>query len=552
MSRRIVVLLALAGVLSACGDDAEPVDGGPIGMPDASIDGGSSPLDAGLDAGSGEGDSGPDDEDGGLEPDAGFDLDAGFEDAGASDAGALDAGALDAGALDTGAPDGGPPPVDVVVNGSFELWDGALAVGWHGPASNIATDGVFPNTDDAHDGIRSARLINSSSTHRRFSTAPGTWLGGRYQCTYWVKGEGEIRNARFAHDDYSSYSSYTTLSSAAWREISYAFNLASTASDFELIFSVRSTSAAGLLLDDVRCARTPEPCDGVVCEEWQTCEAASGACITAADRCAVDAECPEHRSCELTTHTCELREGRCDISADCGDPGLLCETATRTCVPGDACSGVTCVEWRTCNPATVMCELTPGRCERHADCGPSAPVCDLGAHACVAAESPINVVPNGSFEAWEEVSFGSSTTTYLLPERWYGLQDSGPSIPETEIPAANVRQSSASPYDGAYAVQLVRTTIPAQRFTTERFTVQATRTYDCAYRVRGRGSIRHRTYCGGWGPNTTFVDIDSTEWQTQSFTMSGSSSSCVLVFYPSNTVAAAGHLELDGVVCTSR
>ena len=111
---------------------------------------------------------------------------------------------------------------------------------------------------------------------------------------------------------------------------------------------------------------------------------------------------------------------------------------------------------------------------------------------------------------------------------------------------------TAATHGGEAACQLVDTTAPADRFTTEPFAVTASATYACAYWVRGHGTYRQRAYCGGWGPDTDFAAIDSDQWQQVTFEMSGATSSCVIVFYASNTVADRDHLQLDDVVCIKK
>ena len=41
--------------------------------------------------------------------------------------------------------------------------------------------------------------------------------------TYWVKGSGEVRNAQFANDAYSSYSPYTIVDSKEWQKVEHIF-----------------------------------------------------------------------------------------------------------------------------------------------------------------------------------------------------------------------------------------------------------------------------------------------------------------------------------------
>ena len=438
---------------------------------------------------------------------------------------------------------------NVFAEGSFELWQDGLPVGWVGSATNLGADGIFEDTSAAHDGVRACALVNASDTHKRVSSAPQRFAAGRYTCTYWVRGAGEIRTARYT-GDYSSYTSYTTIDADGWREITYSFSLAADVPAFELVFSVRNTSAGRghLRIDDVSCTRELEPCDTITCESWQTCDDTLPGCRTAAGFCADDGACEDWQEC-ATDHRCTLAPGFCQGTSDCGGATPVCDPTSHTCVAGDPCAGVTCDTWEVCDPTDSSCDVAPGRCESLADCDQDLPTCDRATHTCLAVDAAVNVVPNGGFEVWSEWSLGGPTT-YLLPDYWYGLDDgAGAYFPETEIPPQSVVPYPADPHSGVNACQLIDTGAPAERFTTEPFTVAPGATYECAYWVRGHGDYRQRAYCGGWNPDTAFAAIDSDAWQQVRFDMSGSANWCVLIFYASSTVADRDHLQVDDVVC---
>jgi hypothetical protein len=443
--------------------------------------------------------------------------------------------------------DPGPVGENVLANGSFEAWADGLPVGWVGTVTNLSSDGIVEETSVAHDGVRSCRLSNTDDSHERFSTQPMAFEAGKYSCRFWVQGEGEIRNGRY-DEDYANYSSYTNVSGDAWEPIDYAFNLAADAEAFELIFSVRNTTEAGLVIDDVRCVRAEQACDAVVCEDWQVCEGPEGECVTAPGLCGDDSECAPWQVCGAD-HECALSPGACESTADCGGETPLCDLDTHLCVAGDPCADVDCEDWQVCEPSDGSCVTAEGRCVGLADCDQALPVCDLETHTCVATDDPVNVVPNGGFEAWSDVSFGGATT-FLLPDHWYGVCDGcTPYWPSTEIDAAKVMPYTTAPHGGDTALQLIEPTTPADRFVSEPFAVTPTATYACAYWVRGHGTYLQRGYCGGWNVDTDYQAIDSDEWQQVTFELGGSSSWCVLILYASNTDADRDHLQFDDVVC---
>ncbi|RKH90115.1 invertase recombinase-like protein [Corallococcus sp. AB045] len=553
-----VCLTSLLVLAVACGGDSNSPEAPDAGQsrPDAGVgvpDSGSEPTDAGSepsDAGSETPDSGTETPDSGTEtPDAGSETpDAGTE---TPDSGTEtpDAGTepTDAGSETPDA--GGPPDANVIDNGGFEEWPGALPALWSGSTTNIE-DVVQKVTSQAFEGVNAARLINTSSTHRRFSTAAKSMPAGRYSCTYQARGTGDVRNGFFG-TDFSSYSSYTSVDTRTWTQVSYNFNLANSVFDtFELIFSVRNTRGDHLLIDNVRCVRAPEPCDSVSCEAWARCDNATATCQPLSGRCDDSMDCSEWQACDAT-HTCVTAEDRCVRHADCaGTPETpVCDTASHLCIEGDPCAGVTCSNPATsCNPTTGVCELAEGACFTTYDCRGALPACDPATRRCVAAEHSANIIRNGGFENWSTRAIPYYGNNYV-PDYWYG-QDNGIADPGTEIKPSRLARYTSAVHGGSAALQFVVPIQIAERFTTEKFNVP-TGNYSCSYRVRGHGSIRHRSYSsGGWSPQTDFITVDSDEWQPVFFRFTGNVRDWRLFFYPSRSVADRDHLQVDDVVCT--
>ncbi|QSQ19143.1 invertase recombinase-like protein [Pyxidicoccus parkwayensis] len=510
-------------------------------------DAGNEAPDAGnqtSDAGNETPDAGNQTSDAGNEtPDAGNETpDAG---SGTSDAGS---GTSDAG---SGTPDAGQnPDVSVIDNWGFEEWPGALPSMWFGSKSNIDISGVQKVTTNAFEGLNAVRLTNSSSTHRRFTTLAKSMRAGRYSCTFQARGTGDVRNAFFS-DDYSTYSGYTSVDTTQWTRVAYNFNLANDVFDtFELIFSVRNTSGENLLIDDVRCARAAEPCDTVSCEAWERCENTTATCEPLSGRCNDATDCSEWQACDAT-HTCVVAENRCVRHADCaGTPATpVCDSSTHLCVAGDPCAGVTCSNSAmTCNPTTGVCELAEGACFTTYDCHGDLPACDPTTRRCVAASHPANIIRNGGFENWNTYSIPYYGDHYI-PDYWYGL-DNGVADPGTEIKPTRLVPYTIAVHGGSRALQFVVPIQVAERFSSEKFNVPSGN-YSCSYRVRGHGSIRHRSYSsGGWSTQTDFLTVDSDEWQAVYFRFTGNVRDWRLFFYPSRSEADRGHLQVDDVVCT--
>jgi len=518
-----VNLRSLLVLLVACGDST------PLQTPDAG-----EPL---ADSGIEKPDAGGETPDaGGETPDAGTETpDAGTE--------TPDAG--------TGTPDAGTPPsVNVIDNWGFETWPGALPEKWLGSTSNFTSTSVEKVTAGAFEGVNAVRLTNPSTTHKRFTTQAKSMPAGRYSCTFQARGTGEVRNAFFG-SDYSTYSAYTPVDSTQWTKLAYGFNLASDVFDtFELIFSVRNTSGDHLLIDDVHCVRADEPCDQVSCEAWERCVNATATCEPLAGRCNVDMNCSEWQVCD-GTHTCVVAQNRCARHADCANaPGTpVCDIATHQCVPGNPCAGVTCGNPATsCNPTTGVCELAAGGCFTTYDCRGELPACDSATRRCVAADHPANIIRNGGFESWN-THYIPYQGNHLIPDYWYGI-DNGLTDPGTEIKPTRLVRYTKAAHGGSSALQFVVPIQVAERFSLEKFNVPAGN-YSCSYRVRGHGTIRHRSYSSaGWSVQSDFLAVDSDEWQPVFFRFAGNVRDWRLFFYASRSEADRDHLQVDDVVCT--
>lgn len=503
-------------------------------------------------------------------------IDAVFEDAAVLDAETQDGNAgLDSNVLDVASQDAGlsdlanspdtaivqadaglPPQGDnVIVNGSFELWNEGLPEGWMGESTNMTTDNIAEDSH-AHDGVKSCLVVNPDSSHLRLSTAAATWIAGRYHCTYWVRGGGEIRNARY-NGGYSSYSDYISVDDDQWQALSYDFNLADDVPDvFELIFSVKNTlpGLGHLQLDDVRCTRDIEACDSISCEDWQQCDNDLQACVSADGFCTDAGECEIWQDCD-EDHRCVTAADHCANTADCDQPTPVCDGDRHVCEAGDPCADVDCPEdWRVCDPATALCVLDAGRCLNTLHCDGDLPVCNITNHSCEAIDSVANVVPNGGFELWEDLSFnGSTVSTVHLPQYWYGVcVDCSPYFPTSTAAFSDIAEYTLSTHGGDKALQLSKDGQPADRFASEPFSLQPTTTYSCAYWVRGHGNHRQRAYCGGWTPDTEFLTVDSSDWQQVGFEINSNSSWCVLIFYISNTDADLDHVQIDDVSCAKK
>ena len=142
-------------------------------------------------------------------------------------------------------------------NGGFENWTGTTPDGWLGSKSNIGDTNVIQVTSGAHSGDFACQLINTASSHKRFTTQSiHVDNTTQYVISFWVKGKGDIRVAIFDGRETGagySYSTYHNINSTSYQQYTDTIVAANTTDAGEFILSVRNTNAdnSHLIVDDV-------------------------------------------------------------------------------------------------------------------------------------------------------------------------------------------------------------------------------------------------------------------------------------------------------------
>ena len=147
---------------------------------------------------------------------------------------------------------------NMVTNPGFENWDGGKPVDWFGAKTSLAAANVVQYTTSAHTGASACQLIETSSSHKRFTTKPLTVVKGTtYQIKFWVRGQGDIRTGLFDEratgSGYATYSDYISVNSTSWTQYTHEIEADNNCSIAEFIFSVRNTNADKdhIQIDDV-------------------------------------------------------------------------------------------------------------------------------------------------------------------------------------------------------------------------------------------------------------------------------------------------------------
>ncbi len=144
---------------------------------------------------------------------------------------------------------------NLVQNGGFESWkaDGTPE-NWMGVKTTIDSSNVSKSTD-AYEGTASVKLVNNSTSHKRFNTdSIEVKAGTTYQISFVVKGVGNIRtniyDKRSTGSGYGTYNPYVKADTA-WTVYTQNVTAANSTTGAEFIFSVQSTDTVGILLDSV-------------------------------------------------------------------------------------------------------------------------------------------------------------------------------------------------------------------------------------------------------------------------------------------------------------
>lgn len=450
------------------------------------------------------------------------------------------------------------PEGNVVPNWDFEDWVGAKPAKW-----NIEEDfgGYFTVSDEKakpRSGQHAAKISNSAKQNGRLVSDPVTLETGKYTCSAWLNGLGNFNlGARLTSNSDNKTYHYAGSSSlyggTDYAVYNFSFTVAADTKSTEIIIAISDTEKGSITVDAISCIRLTNKCDKVVCEDWEICKPVDGLCAPVSGRCNDNTQCASHRECNIETHTCVFRENRCDSTLDCNstlEAPKTCNKKEHQCEDINPCDSVTCADYMLCNVVSGKCELKEGSCLTSKDCLKDKPACDVLTHTCNEATHPCNIFPNGGFESWNEYELPYQPSA-LIPDEWFGyFEDLVDHKYATEIKAENVKPYTASTHSGNYAMQVIFPKRPAERLTSEDFHVPSGK-YTCSYWVRGKGSIRHRSYSTlGDSPYTDFVSVDSLDWQRIAFDIRSNARYMRLVFYVSDTDASKDHIQIDDVVCT--
>lgn len=144
-------------------------------------------------------------------------------------------------------------------NGGFEDWNGTNPTGWHGSKTNATNAQFAKYTDAAYEGANALQLINTTNSHKRFTTtAINVEEGKRYAISFYAMGKGDLRFGIF--DDRSTpntngyvYNNYFNIDNTNFTHYTDTILCQNNNTNGEFILSFRNTveTSEHLILDNV-------------------------------------------------------------------------------------------------------------------------------------------------------------------------------------------------------------------------------------------------------------------------------------------------------------
>ncbi|MDB4533668.1 T9SS type A sorting domain-containing protein [Vicingaceae bacterium] len=142
-----------------------------------------------------------------------------------------------------------------VFQSDLSSWAGGNPTGWFGSSTSIAQSAVTEVAAGANYGSSMAQLINSTTSHKRFTTENVQVVAGTtYEIKIWVAGlVGDLRTNYYdvTNSAYGSYNGYVAVVAGPQSIITQSVTLPATCDSAQFILSLRNTDANGILIDSV-------------------------------------------------------------------------------------------------------------------------------------------------------------------------------------------------------------------------------------------------------------------------------------------------------------
>lgn len=169
----------------------------------------------------------------------------------------------------------------IILQSDFETWTGGMPNGWGGVQTNIGAGNAAQYTTSVHGGTSACQLINTLTSHRRFSTTALPIIATQsYDVTFWVRGQGDIRTGLYngVNAAENVYQPYINVNSTTWTMYKQTLISNQTNNNGEFIISLRNTNVANdhLQIDNVKIELSTTSVDTVTIYEIQNTSAPTG------------------------------------------------------------------------------------------------------------------------------------------------------------------------------------------------------------------------------------------------------------------------------------
>ncbi len=149
-----------------------------------------------------------------------------------------------------------------VFTSNFTTWDAldSLPTDWDGLKTSLSGDSMIKITNGSQYGGAAVQLINSTNSHRRFTTKAITLDSNTaYKVEMWVKGQADLRTNYYTNA-YGSYNSYVSVNDTNWTKIEQVITPSQYSDTAELIISFRNTVVANpFMIDSVALSVSTPP-----------------------------------------------------------------------------------------------------------------------------------------------------------------------------------------------------------------------------------------------------------------------------------------------------
>lgn len=136
----------------------------------------------------------------------------------------------------------------VLFKSNFQNWLGvnndSIPSDFKGATNNFLADSIIKLTTGGVYGTNNVRLVNSTSSGKRFSTDPMPVTNGTsYEVKIWVKGQGDVA-ARIWSGSYAGSVTYQNINTNSWTVFSQTVTANATVPDGQFIIYVRNSKSA--------------------------------------------------------------------------------------------------------------------------------------------------------------------------------------------------------------------------------------------------------------------------------------------------------------------